>query len=50
MAAKEDVSKHFGEDAGEILQLCDDSGELRPGPIFVLARLQRISHRTPFFI
>ena len=24
MAAKEDVSKPFGEDAGEILQLCDE--------------------------
>ncbi|XP_029199313.2 uncharacterized protein K02A2.6-like [Acropora millepora] len=28
----------------------DPSGELKPGPIFVLARLQRKSHRTPFFI
>lgn len=27
MAAKEDVSKPFGEDAGEILQLCDESND-----------------------
>ena len=25
MAAKEDISKPFGEDAGEILQLCNES-------------------------
>ena len=27
MAAKEDVSKTFGEDAGEILHLCDESND-----------------------
>ena len=27
MAAKVDVSKPFGEDAGEILQLCDESND-----------------------
>ena len=27
MVAKEDVSKPFGEDAGEILQLCDESND-----------------------
>ena len=27
MAAKEDVSKPFEEDAGEILQLCDESND-----------------------
>ena len=27
MAAKEDVSKPYGQDAGEILQLCDESSD-----------------------